>query len=217
MSRERKHNYSNKAPSRRESEDLESYYKRIAATANKRLQRAEKYAENPSDMFSGMTKYAYASAMKDIQKLRGEDRTRFDRTAPKSKQKLKSEIEAIEKFLASPTSTKRGVTEVYKKRADTLNKNMGLTGSDKLTWEDMYSYWEKEAAGKFTYNAAEFKSMIALRNAQREAGKSLIEDIKNASASNVHVTGDKILDMKIKKMVDEGLKPSDYFPQINFK
>ena len=135
---------------------LEKEYRKLAKRADQRLVRLEGYRHDKG--FEHITSYAYSSAMKDIRKYSGEDANRFNTKPPASDRDLLRKIADIKKFLDAPSSTKKGVVNIYKKRAETLNKNKDIWGDREgnLTWEDYASIFDvmdtQGRDSKFEYN-----------------------------------------------------------------
>lgn len=135
---------------------LEKEYRKLAKRADQRLVRLKGYRHDKG--FEHITSYAYSSAMKDIRKYSGEGAERFNTKPPASDRDLLRKIADIKKFLDAPSSTKKGVLNIYKKRADTLNKNKDIWGDREgnLTWEDYASIFDvMDTQGKdtkFEYN-----------------------------------------------------------------
>lgn len=108
------------------------YYRRLAKTADQRLVRLE--ALKHDKHFRGVEKYAYARAMRDIEKWGG--KKRFNTKPPEARSLFNEKISDMLRFLQSPTSTKSGVIEVYQKRAESLNDKYKKEGMN-LSWQDM--------------------------------------------------------------------------------
>lgn len=109
-------------------ESIEHYYHRLADAADHRLIRLEAMAYEPD--FEGVKKFAYARAMKDLEVWGG---NRFNTKMPESVNLRNEKIADIIHFLQSPTSTKTGIVNVYKKRAETIKSKYGID----LNWQDM--------------------------------------------------------------------------------
>ena len=127
-----------------EYKDLLKTYRKLAKRADQRLVRLEGYRHDKG--YEKITSYAYRSAMKDIKSWSGEKSKRFNTAPPKNIKDLMKKIADIEKFLDAPTSTKKGVIEVYKNRADAINKR--FFGDDKkmyLTWDEYANFWDRMA------------------------------------------------------------------------
>lgn len=119
-------------------DELLQEYKLLTMRADKRLQRLEEASTQPH--FKEIKQYAYARAMRDIRSWSGLKGTRFGTKPPGNVQQLQAKINDIKKFLDSPTSTKRGVINIYKKRADTVNK----TYKTNFKWQDLANYYESD-------------------------------------------------------------------------
>lgn len=117
-------------------------YKKLARKADARLRAIEKYAKQK--YYKGIERYAYARAIRDIELWSGTGKKRFDTKPPDSLQGIRAKINDIKMFLESPTSTKAGVTEIYKKRADTINNKYGTN----LTWQQIADYYTSAAHEK---------------------------------------------------------------------
>ena len=117
-------------------------YKKLARKADARLRAIEKYSEQK--YYKGIERYAYARAIRDIELWSGSGKKRFDTKPPDSLQGIRAKINDIKTFLESPTSTKAGVTEIYKKRADAINERYGTD----LTWQQIADYYTSAAHEK---------------------------------------------------------------------
>lgn len=157
----------------RQGETLTDWYKRLAQTANKRLERAEKYQQQ--EYFKPAAKWAYAVAQHDIKAFRGEHATRFAGKATGTESQIRSQINAMKKYLASPTSTKQGIISVYKKRAETFNKRYGTN----FTWEQLAKYFESGEAKKWEEkfgSKTALKTIGELQKNKKEVLKSIEEN-----------------------------------------
>lgn len=122
-------------------EEIEKEYNRLAKKADARLRALESYQYQKN--FKTATKWAYAKAMRDIISWGGNKR--FQTSAKKlSDTELQMKIKDIESFLESPTSTKRGIINTYKKRVDTLNKNLGTN----FTWDEFAKFIKSDTYKK---------------------------------------------------------------------
>ena len=170
-------------------ETLEKYYKRLAKTADQRLVRLEKLAKQPN--YEPAELWAYRRARLDITKWnsgKSPELYRFNVNMPKDPEKLLAKINDIKTFLTRPTSTKKGITEVYKKRAETINRKFGTI----FSWQQMAKYFQSGAA---EYWDSKYGSKTALRvmavlqknkdKITKAVGKVDIKDIDTTGASNV--------------------------------
>lgn len=124
--------------------DLVRVYRTLAKSADQRLVRLEQYSNQKN--FKTAIKWAYARAQRDIQGWSGKDATRFNTKPPASESALRAKIEDIKTFLKAPTSTKKGIIEVYKQKADTFNDHHGTH----FTWEQVGKFFESDFAKNMT-------------------------------------------------------------------
>lgn len=122
------------------SEYLE--YKKLARKADARLRAIETYAQQK--YYKGIERYAYARAIRDIELWSGSGKKRFDTKPPDTLEGIRAKINDIKTFLESPTSTKTGVTEIYIKRAKSINEKYGTN----FTWQELASYYTSTAHEK---------------------------------------------------------------------
>ena len=119
--------------------DLLQKYNKLAKKADRRMRNLEKLSQEPG--FQNVLKYAYARAKYDIEAWTppGKDKMpRWQRNTPMDTSNLKAKIKDIETFLNAPTSTKRGIINVYDKRVKTINKRYGTS----FTWQDLAEYFD---------------------------------------------------------------------------
>ena len=117
-------------------------YRKLAKKADQRLVRLEKIAGQKN--FKHIKDWAYAKAMKAISHWSGKDAARFNTKPPATAKSLRTKISDIKDFLGSVTSTKSGTISMYKRRADTLNKNHGTN----FKWEDIGDFFESASYEK---------------------------------------------------------------------
>ena len=158
-------------------EEIEKEYNRLAKKADARLRALESYQHEKN--FKTATKWAYAKAMRDIKSWGGNKR--FQTSAKYlSDTELRMKIKDIETFLESPTSTKRGIINVYKKRVDTLNKNIGTN----YTWDEFEKFLQsdtyKKIDGLFGSNTI-FSVVGKTKNMNKEKVDKMLEKSNNLS------------------------------------
>lgn len=119
-----------------EREVIEKEYFRLAKVADQRLRALEKY-ENLEN-FKTATKWAYASAQRDIKSWGGTNRFGRGKNSIKGLTDLELEMKLadVKKFLQSETSTKKGITNVYITRANTFNKKYKTN----ITWQEFANF-----------------------------------------------------------------------------
>lgn len=179
-------------------DELVKIYKTLAKSADQRLVRLESYQHDKN--FKPATKWAYARAMHDINQWSGAEATRFNTAPPASKTDLISKIQDIKHFLESPTSTKKGIIDVYKKRADTINKNNKNTpGWKDLTWKDLAQYFDSAANDKLDAKYGS-KTAIKIFAAIKKRQKEIVKDI--TEKKDIHI---KVEDELLEDMVNDAL------------
>lgn len=190
-------------------ESLERYYRRLAKTADQRLVRLESYAHDK--YYKPAIEWAYARAQKDIQKWekKGPEaiKLRFNTAPPKNTEDLLAKINDIKTFISSPTSTKQGITAVYKQRADTINKNHGTN----FTWMELAKYYTSGTA-KLWEN--KFGSSTALRSIGyiKKNKKQIEEAIQKANNKDIRLNDNTVIGKVVEKALnDNNLNIEDLF------
>ena len=175
-------------------DDLVRVYRTLAKSADQRLVRLEKYSDQKN--FKTATKWAYARAQRDIKAWSGEDAKRFNTKPPAREAALRAKIEDIKHFLKAPTSTKQGIVEVYKQKADTFNDHHNTNYS----WEQIGKFFESDFAKNMTddYDSTvTAKVLVTLSKNEDEVVKK-IDDIDQIDI--------KAPDSMVKELVFESLK-----------
>ena len=182
-------------------ETLVQYYRRLAKTADQRMVRLEKASEQP--YFKVATEWAYAKATRDILKWipPGDNKStklRFN-TKPPEGEDLIAKINDIKSFLSSPTSSKQGIINVYKKRADTVNKKYGTN----FTWKQLAKYYDSGQAELWDAKFGSKTALMTIASLQKNK-KKLVKAIKEADRRDIRI--DSKDSSMIKKTVDMALK-----------
>lgn len=162
------------------NESIESYYKRLAKVADQRLVRLEQLSGQEN--FKGVEKFAYAKAQKALDVWGG---SRFNTKMPETPNLRNEKIADIINFLQSPTSTKAGITDVYKRRASTMKKKYGLD----MSWQEMGKVMEAFSDDSTGGSATKVKAIGVIKQIDKygiEAAKkrnpNLDDDIVKAVA-----------------------------------
>lgn len=181
-------------------ESLEKYYHRLAKTADQRLVRLESYEHDK--YFKPATQWAYSRAQHDLQRWTGKGpgakKLRFNTAAPKDPEKLISKINDIKTFLASSTSTKQGIIDVYKKRADTLNRKFGT----KFTWKSLAKYYDSGQADLWDSKFGSKTALYTIAEIQKMSDKK-IEEIRKAEEKDLREPDAKMVDAMVKKALKD--------------
>ena len=182
-------------------ETMVQYYRRLAKTADQRIVRLVKASQEP--YFKVATEWAYAKAARDILKWipPGDNKStklRFN-TKPPEGENLIAKINDIKSFLSSPTSSKQGIINVYKKRADTVNKKYGTT----FTWRQLAKYYDSGQAELWDAKFGSKTALLTIASMQKNK-KKLVKAIKEADRKDIRI--DSKDSSLIKKTVDMALK-----------
>ena len=185
-------------------ESLEKYYRRLAKTADQRLVRLEGYAHDKD--FKPATQWAYNKAMRDIHKWSGPDALRFNTKMPEGDEAIRAKIADIKAFIESPTSTKRGIENVYKKRANTVNSRFGT----KFTWQQLAKYYE---SGQAKLWDEKFGSKTALKTIGqiKKNKKQILDGIDQADKKDIRVDNAVLQQTVNKALNDQDLNIEDLF------
>ena len=155
--------------------ELEAEYKKLARRADARLRQIEASSRKPE--FRAIKKYAYNTALEDIRRHYGGGR-RFGTgksAMPKTDRKLQAKINALNKFLESPSSTERGVRNIYKARAEFFNEEYGT----KFTWKSMANLFENDRFGKLQeiiQGSDEVLNIVGVVQRNKKAIKKALKD-----------------------------------------
>lgn len=186
-------------------------YKKMAKRADQRLVRLEKAAQTPG--FENILAYSYRRAAADAASWdqaagnKPGSKPRFNRNTPKTLAGLKSKMTDIERFLLSATSTKAGTEEVYKKRAEKINKIAGIrkNSPDALTWEDMQAYYGSETSAEMKEAGYGSNTIIrAIGTLKKNKGRLTPEKIKEANKNNLRMSRDRNVDYVASEMLRRG-------------
>lgn len=167
--------------------DAYARYKQLAKQADQRLVRLE--ALSHEKHFKGVLEYSYKRAIRDIQSWGGKNR--FNIAPPKFERdgsniysitQLEAKIKDIETFLNKPTSTKKSIISMYKKRADTINSKYAKEYGITFTWEELANFYEMESNRKIDsqYGSKTIMRVLALMKKEKLKKKD-IDSIKGAN------------------------------------
>lgn len=169
--------------------ELMREYRKLAKRADQRLVRLEKLAESGDTNFKGVLTYSYKRAASDAAKWGSmSEKPRFNIKPPETKGELSAKIKDIEAFLNAPTSTKQGIVNVYKKRAETFNKKFGekdKKGNVKnpVTWQQLANYYKSDQAKREAtrYGSRTIARAVKIKsNLYSKLNQAQIQDLQNA-------------------------------------
>ena len=168
----------------REGESELAYYRRLAKAADQRLVRLEELSTQEG--FKAVKKYAYARAMRDIESYgKSGDKLRFNTAPPEDRRLFREKIMDMRAFLSSPTSTKRGIIEVYQKKVDTINQKFGTN----FTWQQLADFFDSGDADRLFKDYGSKTVMTAIGRIQQTK-----EQIEKKIAENGNRRTDSIAD-----------------------
>ena len=168
-----------------EYNDLLKQYRSLAKKADQRLLRLERLSKEPG--FKNVLSWAYQKAMKSIRQWSGEAASRFNVKPPTKTTSLRAKIRDIEDFLHMKTSEKRKIVKIYKKRADTLNKNNGTN----FTWEDVGKFFESGEWEKMEKEYGSKTAIMAVGEIQKNED-AIIEAIEAHRDANLKIENKKV-------------------------
>ena len=171
-------------------------YNKLAKKADRRMRELEELSKEKG--FKNVKKYAYLRAKKDIKAWtpagQGRKKPRWQRNIPFDTKSLQAKITDIKRFLDSPTSTKRGIIRVYKKRADAINKKY----KTKFTWQTLASYFD---TGLYDKTEGYGSKTVLMAMGHIQANKqAVIVDLKKHVVTDLKVEDEKV-DQTIEKLL----------------
>lgn len=177
--------------------ELVKVYRTLAKSADQRLVRLEEYSKLKD--FENVKKWAYAKAMTDIKKWSGAEANRFNTKPPESKVQLLAKINDMKEFLESKTSTKKGIQQVFMKRANTVNKKFGTN----FTWQNIGDFFESKMYAKLDsdYDSATIVEAFGVIQKAEEKKKKALQKAKEENKV-IRVSGDDILQQCINDMLN---------------
>lgn len=148
------------------------FYKKAAKAADQRLIELERLSKKKG--YKEVTEWAYAKAQRDIRAMFGEDAKRFNRRIPDNLNSIYKDINRVLNFLNAPTSSVTGISEIYDKRAKTLNESYGVN----LDWSTTGHLFESilwKKTGQKKGSATVLKAIGVIQTSKKEVKRSLKE------------------------------------------
>ena len=188
-----------------EYEKLWKQYAKEAKLADQALRRLEGLSHH--EHFKNVRKFAYAKAMKDIERWSGKGKKRFDTAAPKTLTALKNKLADIRNFMSSTTSSKKKIQQTYQKRVDTLNKNHGTN----FTWQEMANFWESQQMDKLSALGQNSDIIIMAIGTMKKLGpKKGADQLRQISESKIkRMAPDEVVANKVQILIDQGYSYHD--------
>lgn len=201
-------------------------FKTLAARADKRLLRLEKYSKRPG-LEGILQASAYQNAMKDIKILGGGKRFTFKPPMLPSGELdidvLRARINSVKSFLRADTSTlKPGIDtagysiERFQQVADTFNSRYS-SGGDELTAAEIANYYSSKKAQRVAEAYGDSKTVAKAlgrfkkinKNDPKLTGAELKRQIKENP--NKRLDEDDAVNEAMKRMINMGLSPKFLF------
>lgn len=182
-------------------EALYKEYRALAKKADQRMVRLEKLSQEK--YFHGITEFAYRVAQRDISTY-GQEGIRFNTAPPENLQQLQAKVADIKKFLELPTSTKKGIVDIYQRRADTVNEKYGTS----FTWRELAEFYDSGMAAdldsKFKASKTVLYAIGVIQNANLTP-----DQIESGAYKNTILSDDKVQDAMAKRLLASGFRIED--------
>ena len=175
--------------------ELEKEYYRLAHQADTRIRRLLDLSKQPG--FENAQNWALRSAQRSIRRWSGDKATRFETKAPENKRSLRAKMADIRSFLGMKSSTKTGIKQSYKDRAETLNKRFGTS----FTWETVGNFFESEVGQKLDAQYGYQTNFMAIGEIQNNEEK-ILNALKNNEQLNLHIDNPNVRN-RINELISE--------------
>lgn len=203
----------------------EEEYRVLAARANKRLQRIEKYSKR--EEYKGIENAAYRRAIHDIKSLRGETRSRFAREIPTDPNEYNAAMNFMLRFLGADTSTiQPGIGTAganiarYEEMARKFNERFtDKQGGAYVTWKDITT-WYSSYNGKRMKKLFKSSEAVAITLGQfkrltkdKKYKNMTIDQWKTELKNNPEkiTGGDVLAESAMQAMLDNNISPKNLF------
>lgn len=175
--------------------ELYAEYRQLAKRADQRIVRLEKLSQETG--FKTATDWAYRKATKAAQDYSKGQSTRFNTAPPDNYQQLQAKINAINEFLESPSSTKKGIVSIYKSKADTLNAKYGTD----FSWQQLAKFWISGEGDRLKSRFGSATMMAAIATIQK-SDQELIDKIREVD-EKIDIVPDKELSNVINEILKD--------------
>ena len=168
-------------------EYYKAFYKSIAKTADQRLLELERLSKKEG--YKEVTQWAYRQAQRDIREMFGEDAKRFNRKIPDNLNTIYKDINRVLNFLESPSSSKKGIDEVYNKRANTIKAKYGVD----VDWSNIGDLFSSALYEKVSKKYGSKTALIAIGVIQ--ANDSKVKRYLGKKPISIHIADGDITNM----------------------
>lgn len=161
-----------------------AFYKSIAKAADQRLIELERLSKKEG--YKEVTQWAYRQAQRDIKEMFGEDAKRFNRKIPDNLNTIYKDINRVLNFLESPSSSKKGIDEVYNKRANTIKDRYGVD----VTWSNVGDLFSSALYEKVSKKYGSKTALVAIGVIQ--ANDKKIKRYLGKKPISIHIAEDDL-------------------------
>lgn len=172
-----KEKYNSYAPEQGPFESDAEYLKRLGKQADQRMRRLEKLALQPG--YENVLKWSYAQAKADLKRMGS---NRFETVAKRTKEgeynkrDLQKRINAVKRFLESPTSTKSMIDKQYGGAAAKLNSEYGTD----FTWSEVGKFFDSSAWKNLEEKYKSSKTLLRAVGMIRKLELASVDDVNKA-------------------------------------
>ncbi len=178
-------------------------YRTLAKAADQRLVRLARLGEKEG--FRHATEYSYRRAMHDIKAWGGESATRFNIKPPEGIANLRAKMADIKTFLSAESSTKKGLTQINQKRADTLNEKYGTN----FTPKEISKFFDSKLKERMSSKIRDSDTMMKVVGVIRRNKKILQQKGVNREKKLEQIFDPKERNKFIKEVKDANMKDQE--------
>ena len=181
----------------RDSETMKKELKKLSIEADKKLRKLEKLSQKKG--YENVKEFAYRRAMKDIRYWsEGSKRSFKSMMKTDNINSLQGQINAVKRFLDAPTSAKKSIDDLFKRRANSLNENYGTN----FEWQDLANVFDR--ADENVYYQKGAKSYLKAVSYLKDNEAEIMDDIFDLSmGEKVIRTGNKKVDKLIGEILEK--------------
>jgi len=181
----------------RDSETMKRELKKLSVEADKKLRKLEKLSQKKG--YENVKEFAYRRAMKDIRYWSDGNKRSFKSMMNTDNiNSLQGQINAVKRFLDAPTSAKKSIDELFKRRADSLNEHYGTN----FEWQDLANVFDRADENNYYQRGA--KSYLKAVSYLKDNEAEIMDEIYDLSmGEKVIRTGNNKVDKMIRNILDK--------------
>lgn len=154
------------------------FYKQIAKAADARLLALERLSKKEG--YKDVLEWSYKLAMYDIHAEFGPKAKRFNRKIPDDLRTVYKDIRSVLNFLESPTSSRKGIDEIYQKKSDTILERYGV----KTDWQSIAHLFQSKLYQKTDSKYGSKTALKAIGIIQRNE-KAILKALQEGKSISV--------------------------------